>query len=914
MDNSHSDDRSFPRRGFLKGIVGGAVGLGVGSRGMQASIPASEVERGQGTASPNHGELAKTYGPLKVDYAGLLSQHDVVYLTPPIEGHEGLITGSGEAGARIWNPSDRLMIQINHSSLWNDTQRLPSIDYGVRIELQAGLPLFDWKYLTDYEARINLCDAEAQIRSQGSMGDSRITAFYSHPHQVMVLEYHDQRRVETPFRILLERIGSQYFGNFGVRDQNPELNLNGTKAEADADELRIEQQLGTLRFVAVMRIESLEERPQLERINNYQVEAVWKPQATATFRIYVALAHTAETDDPLRLARQRVERAMAEGNDAVRAAHRADWAAQWPRSFVHLPEDRYAENLWYLVMYQNIASRRGQEPPYFIDSIWNWKQDVRAWERVYLHWNMFSPNFPLFAAGRLDLMEPYFRWKERQLPHAIDHAKKIHGVEGAFFTDYASFRGEELMEGNMQNYNLTPGPQIAMEYYQYWQYSQDDIFLKQRALPFLRAVTRFYLNYLHQDADGSWHLPRSNPYEFAGGYQFRDCIVDLAHIRWLFPALINAEARTGSVSELSAHARDVLGHLAFFTSVPIDPGWLIIDASGKKFYANPFFENDAYSPSDSVWATGYSLKQERFVSHMEVALDPKLGFGVHCGAPTAPAFPPDLISSDASPEWRDSTGKNSAEDIAAWEAMRNALRTPRKFLLATTSKTCHTCEGPFDWTGHSLELPAFARLGLAANLRRSMSCYIQKYQMYPMGMWCYWGWDTWKDRIEPRKGKDGEVIQFPAEPRILHTSLEPTGLFATTVQEMLLSSPDGVVRLFRAYDRDAAFGLHAVGGFYVSARQTAGVVDFVWVRSDLGNEFVMSSPWREGAIQVTEEATGSTVEFTREHDRLRFATTRGTSYLIRLTSKPPGRATITDTPRNGPRAFGRCTLGKARDF
>ena len=712
-ENERSDKGHFHRRDFLKGVVSGAAVLGAGGREILASAPEDGLEQGQESSSQVG--LEKAYGPLRVDYAGLLSQHDVVYLSPPIVGYEGLIIGSGEAGARLWNPSDRLMIQINHSALWNDSERMPSKDSGVRIELQAGLPLFDWKYLTDYEARIKLWEAEATFRSQGSMGNSQATAFYSHPHQVMVLEYHDQRRVPTGFRILLERIGSQYFGNFGLRDQYPELNLNGTKAGADEKELRIEQTLGTLHFAAVMRVESLGESPRLQRVNRYQTEAVWDPQAAASFRLYLALAHSAETEDPLGLARQRVQRAMAEGIEAARAAHRADWASQWPRSFLHLPEDRYAENLWYLVMYQNIASRRGQEPPYFIDSIWDWKRDVRAWERVYLHWNMFSPNFPLFAAGRLDLMEPYFRWKARQLPHAIAHAKKVHGVDGAFFTDYASFRGEELMEGDTMNYNLTPGPQIAMEYYQYWQYSQDDVFLEQRALPFLREVTRFYLNYLQKDQDGTYHIPRSNPYEFAGPYQFRDCITDMAHIRWLFPALIDAEARTESVSSLSAQARNVLDHLAAFVPVPIEIDWLITEASGKKVYAAPFFKDEAYRPSDRVWATGYSLKAKHFVSHMEVSLDLSVPYGVMCGGPTSPAFPPDIVSSDASPEWRDYTGKTSQEDVAAWEALRNALRTPRKFPPGTSSpERRHTCEGPFNWTGHSLVTcsPKTARKGI----------------------------------------------------------------------------------------------------------------------------------------------------------------------------------------------------------
>src|SRR5262245_50310804 len=77
------------------------------------------------------------YGPATVDYESVLGQHDVIYLTPPENGYDGLILGDGEAGARIWQLPDRFMIQLNHSSFWNDSFPEPANDHGARIEIQT---------------------------------------------------------------------------------------------------------------------------------------------------------------------------------------------------------------------------------------------------------------------------------------------------------------------------------------------------------------------------------------------------------------------------------------------------------------------------------------------------------------------------------------------------------------------------------------------------------------------------------------------------------------------------------------------------------------------------------------------------------------------------------------------------------
>lgn len=74
-------------------------------------------------------------------------------------------------------------------------------------------------------------------------------------------------------------------------------------------------------------------------------------------------------------------------------------------------------------------------------------------------------------------------------------------------------------------------------------------------------------------------------------------------------------------------------------------------------------------------------------------------------------------------------------------------------------------------------------------------------------------------------------------------TLEGNFAFAAGIQEMLLQSHDGIIRLFPAVPdswRDVGFdGLRAEGAFLVSARRTAGRLEEVTIRSEKGGELIL---------------------------------------------------------------------------
>jgi hypothetical protein len=78
------------------------------------------------------------------------------------------------------------------------------------------------------------------------------------------------------------------------------------------------------------------------------------------------------------------------------------------------------------------------------------------------------------------------------------------------------------------------------------------------------------------------------------------------------------------------------------------------------------------------------------------------------------------------------------------------------------------------------------------------------------------------------------------------------------INEMLLQSEDGVIRLFPDWprDEDARFGtLRAVGAFLVSAEQKSGTIGGVTIVSEAGGPCTIQNPWPGKTVRIVRNGT-----------------------------------------------------------
>jgi alpha-L-fucosidase 2 len=105
----------------------------------------------------------------------------------------------------------------------------------------------------------------------------------------------------------------------------------------------------------------------------------------------------------------------------------------------------------------------------------------------------------------------------------------------------------------------------------------------------------------------------------------------------------------------------------------------------------------------------------------------------------------------------------------------------------------------------------------------------------------YYRVNSVRDAADPEK-----TFPFRTWP-FRHFDNEAMPIVTTAVNEMLLQSHEGIVRLCPAVpdEMEVAFTLMARGGFKISTEKKQGHIRWVWVESLYGNELVLDNPWPE---------------------------------------------------------------------
>jgi len=159
-----------------------------------------------------------------------------------------------------------------------------------------------------------------------------------------------------------------------------------------------------------------------------------------------------------------------------------------------------------------------------------------------------------------------------------------------------------------------------------------------------------------------------------------------------------------------------------------------------------------------------------------------------------------------------------------------------------------------------------ARLGLEGEACGLLLQHARQFNRFRYG-----GWDSNDSNVGP----DG----LAAAP-----FLDAGGLSAFALQEILLQSHGGIIRVAPALDPSwsGVFRLRAEGGFLVAADVQEGVIRLVEVASLWGRECVLANPWPEGCA-----VTAAGRHMLRTDDPLvRFPTQAGVVYVLESTERP----------------------------
>jgi hypothetical protein len=453
------------------------------------------------------------------------------------------------------------------------------------------------------------------------------------------------------------------------------------------------------------------------------------------------------------------------------------------------------------------SSSRGSFPVVFNGGLWTWNHDVRNWVTPH-HWNTQQQYWGLSSQNDCDLLLPYLNTYFRLMPQAEEHAKKRGAENAILWSEPHDFFGSMTFwdRGDMLN-NFTPASQIAGLFWEYYQYTYDNNFLSQKAYPFMKKAAEFYVQKLQWDS--------------------------LKNEYFIFPSQAYESPRTNQLKNPVTDRNMIIANL---TNCIKAAGILHIDNGKVKQWQHIL---------DHIWPLPY-----RTVPDLGEVID-------LAWYPDGSIFP----KLEDHGKWLNTMSQNTSLVYPAGLIGIDQAAS-REYNAVSTIVSHHSPTA----NAISPEPIVAARLGMGNDVLKMMQNGIRRLQHFPQGL--FYNIDHWYNLslyMDSVKNPDITTQRdyvyderahypnnLPAKP-FIQAGLEPLSIYGATINEMLLQSNEGKIRVFPAIPDGWAtsFKLLARGAFVVSAkRKNDGTIPGIFIESLKGNECKIENPWTNSEVVI----------------------------------------------------------------
>ena len=548
--------------------------------------------------------LKMSSSPFQVE-DNYLSKHDIVYFSPTQLEAEGFPMGNGNIGGMIWNNDNGIEMQINKNDLWTklspDEGNTSILKHAARLKVDFGTPVFNWIHLKNFEGRLSLQKGETTYKGATAFSKTNIRTWLVPGKNVWVLECEnipdkDLLGDRLTATVSLERMGSRAFPGWygGGYSKNPAVGIGQTQALIKDRDMVIEETGEGLHFAVACRMIKESILPTI--VNSHRMEQKTDKQIIT---ILISVVTDRENAQPVDAARKLLDEAEASGIGKLKA-DKDNWCRNfWSNSFVKLGND-YLENIYYLRRYLMAVGSQGEFPVAFNGGLWRWNRDVMNWVTPH-HWNTQQQYWGLGAQNDCRLMLPYLNTYFKMLPFGEALAKEKGAPDDALLmTEAHCFNGEQVSKSwwNMKN-NFTPASQIASIFWDYYAFTGDKEFLKNKAYVFMKKAANFYLHKLQWDENKKEYYLLSTLYESEPIDHVKNSISDRNCIEQLFKNCVQAASLLKVDKEKIAKWNHVLSHLWKISYEPVGTSEEVITP------AEEYYTEKRYAPWH--WASAGSI-------------------------------------------------------------------------------------------------------------------------------------------------------------------------------------------------------------------------------------------------------------------------------------------------------------------
>ncbi len=338
-----------------------------------------------------------------------------------------------------------------------------------------------------------------------------------------------------------------------------------------------------------------------------------QPRTKHNFNVYVLAKHPITVTEWLKKLDEVVEEVDAIDIEDARRAHQDWWDNVWNRSWIRAGGDDDAEKVaknYTLLRYVFASSARDIHPIKFNGSIFTVENpnqgendpDYRIWGPGFWFMNTRTLYWPMMTSGDFDQMQVYFDFYMNALPMAKERNRIYYGHEGVHFPEQLYFWGAyptdhygwdrtgrhvSEVECRWTARLWQGGLELLAIMLDYYAYTQDQEFLRDKLLPMTEEIITFYDLHYKRDDKGKLYI---NPAQALEAWW--DCVnpmPEVAGLRFVLGKLLRLPEEYTSSQQRQKWQR-LLSEVPELPTRTLDDGRTVL-APAEKFTVKANREN-----------------------------------------------------------------------------------------------------------------------------------------------------------------------------------------------------------------------------------------------------------------------------------------------------------------------------------
>lgn len=493
-----------------------------------------------------------------------LDNYNIRWNTPSENHHGSMPIGNGDIGLNVWvEENGDLLFYIGKTDSWGDNGRLLKVG---KVRVRCEPQLFEPGDLFEQELDLKSGTIKISSISinNSNRPEIMLSIWVDANNPVINISQESSEPVKMTASIELWRTEPSALSEIGVSDLLENRSKPGRLhepviVEADSIIKNLKKSIGwyhfnrkSVGFDLTNKLQALSEYftedpilhrtsgtiitgTKVKRVNDLTL--VTEKEKSNNLSLFVITKHPTKPDEWIATVKELIAQTEKKTLSERRMSHEEWWNNFWERSRLFAVPSGETElndtseafivtRAYNLQRFIDASGGRGQYPIKFNGSIFTvpfpnkpGDADYRRWGPGYWWQNSRLPYLSMCTSGDYDLMKPFFKmYADDILKVSKFRTNKYFGFDGAYFPECMYFwgstftatygwtpyeeRSDKLQESGWHKWEWVSSLELAFMMLDYYDYTLDEKFLKNKVIPLANNVMIFFNNYYNTNDSG----------------------------------------------------------------------------------------------------------------------------------------------------------------------------------------------------------------------------------------------------------------------------------------------------------------------------------------------------------------------------------------------------------------------------